>query len=244
MLVIDRWIIKLMIIVANRDYTITIRIIRIDDVYDSIILMAVKTTRVIRSTRVKIRCMERRYDNIIRDLCALNFRFSNLRAVTRNWHFHYSDPTIVPIARRPPDSICLRAAPLVLAIIANKRGGASLTPGHRSIITPIPRENEKLTMGFPRADRIQRYFSLTTASAIGIHVAASISRARTQVRLRRTSETGREMPRLASPVIVDVAAALGRIVPQPPLCLPADPQIDGGDPKTLTSRSFPCFGCA
>lgn len=73
-----------MIIVANRDYTITIRIIRIDDVYDSTILMAVKTTRVIRSTRVKIRCMERRYDNIIRDLCALNFRFSNLRAVTRN----------------------------------------------------------------------------------------------------------------------------------------------------------------
>lgn len=69
----------------------------------------------------------------------------------------------------------------------------------------------------------QGRFALTTASAIGIHVVTSTSRARTQV-IRRTSGIGREMPRLASPMILDVAAALGRIVlawgpppPPPPL---------------------------
>lgn len=61
-------------------------------------------------------------------------------------------------------------------------------------------------------DTFQGRFALTTASVIGIHVAACTSRARTQV-IRRTSGTGREMPRLASPMILDVAAALGRIVP-------------------------------
>lgn len=71
-------------------------------------------------------------------------------------------------------------------------------------------------------DTFQGRFALTTASAIGIHVAAYTSRARTQV-MRRASGTGREMPRLASPMTPDVAAALGRIVPAwgpPPPPLP------------------------
>jgi hypothetical protein len=51
------------------------------------------------------------------------------------------------------------------------------------------------------------------------------------------------MPRLASPVVVDVAAALGRlIVPRPPLCLPVGPRSRGST-KTLTSGFFPRFGC-
>lgn len=66
------------------------------------------------------------------------------------------------------------------------------------------------------------FVTLTTASATGIHVAVSTSRARTQV-IRRTKRTSdRETLRLVSPlVIVDVAAALGRIVPAwgPSLCL-------------------------
>lgn len=61
-------------------------------------------------------------------------------------------------------------------------------------------------------DTFQGRFVLTTASAIGIHVAACTSRARTQV-TRRTSGIDREMPWFASPMILDVAAALGRIVP-------------------------------
>lgn len=60
------------------------------------------------------------------------------------------------------------------------------------------------------------FVTLTTASASGIHVAVSTSRARMQV-IRRTKRT-----MLVSPVVVDVAATLGRrIVPAwgPPLGL-------------------------
>jgi len=182
-----------------------------------------------------------RCDNLIRDLYAHSTSGSLIRAdheltfLSFRPHHHADRAPSIHLTR------CLSSCtPRALAIIANKRD-ASLAPGHRSIVTPILHRNEKLPMGFSRAGTIQGHFSLTTASATGIHVAASTSRARTQV-IRRTSETGREMPRLASPVVVDVAAALGRIVPRPPLCLPVGPR-SRGSMKTLTSGSFPRFVC-
>jgi len=97
----------------------------------------------------------------------------------------------------------------------NAMSHAFLASDHRSIVTPIiPREDKSISpKGFHVADtrwcaiHFQGRFALTTASVIGIHVTCT-SRARTQV-IRRTSEIGREMP----PMILDVAAALGRIVP-------------------------------
>lgn len=151
------------------------------------------------------------------------------------------DPTIELIARHPPDSIVFSDLPPPLSIRVDvafiPRAGPSLDRNsyhpREDRTSAFGREGYHVASTNPRyrmmLDTFQGRFALTTASAIGIHVAACTSRARTQV-IRRTNGTGREMPRLASPMIFDVAAALGRIVlawgsppPPPPPPLPSPP---------------------